>query len=287
MSLANAFLQDSESPASQHSSDIEHTQYPDDFEQRGEMNRRSPPSDTAMFMDMQEMAMRHEFPEDEPIARIIMEEAVKQDFLDYMAADLDELGEQYDPADAYEDVEIQLDWGRSEANWQGFLEDLACRNRYEKVVDAFLFFHEQQEDCEESTLIKSMIAQFREQHNLGQYAPNTLRSRFSALKKFWLNTGRGDLSALAPLIETNLSKWDKTHCVKQARTFRKEEYGKFDLHYISLHMNSTNYSLPYCYTSSAHLRNAAQRPDGGVEGLRSCCHLHGGARRGVFALAAE
>jgi hypothetical protein len=155
------------------------------------------------------------------------------------------------------------------------------------VVEAFLWFHEQQEDCEESTLIKSMIAQFREQHNLGQYAPNTLCSRFSALKKFWLNTGRGDLSALAPLIETNLSKWDKTHCVRQARTFRKGDYGKFVLHFIALHMNNTNYSLPSCYTSSAPLWTAAQRLVRGVEGLRRSRHRHGGARRRVFARALE
>jgi hypothetical protein len=117
MSLANAFIQDSESPASHHRSDIEHTQYPDDFEQRGEMNARSPPSTTAMLMDMEEESMRHEFPDNQPIAQIIMEEQVKQDFLAYMAADLDELGEIYDPAEDYEDRELKLDWGRSEPNW--------------------------------------------------------------------------------------------------------------------------------------------------------------------------
>jgi hypothetical protein len=57
--------------------------------------------------------------------------------------------------------------------------------------------------------------------------PTTLRSRFSALKKFWLHTMRGNLSLQAPLVESNLSKWDKVHTTKQSNVFFKAHYRDF------------------------------------------------------------
>lgn len=82
-----------------------------------------------------------------------------------------------------------------------------------------------------------MTAYFEECHVAG-YAPTTLRGRFSALKKFWLHTARGDLSMEATLIESNLGKWDKMHTIKQACVFTKENFGKcvvYFLIYIHIH----------------------------------------------------
>jgi hypothetical protein len=44
--------------------------------------------------------------------------------------------------------------------------------------------------------------------------------------KFWLHTGRDDLKMQAPIIEDNISKWEKSHSVKKAKSFTKEQLGK-------------------------------------------------------------
>jgi hypothetical protein len=96
-----------------------------------------------------------------------------------------------------------------------------------------------------------MVAYFQELHD-AQYAPTTLRSRFSCLKNFFLHTGRGNLSTSVPIIESNLQKWDKTHAIKQARVFRKEDYGKYCIAY-------TLHNTPLIYPSSSLLQCGSSR----------------------------
>jgi hypothetical protein len=106
-----------------------------------------------------------------------------------------------------------------------FLKDFKSAPRYSQVIFEFLLFHEWQEECDEESLRKSLIAYMQELHDAGK-APTTLRSRYSIAKKFWLHTGRGDLNILTPIIESNLKKWDKDHTIKQAKVFTKAELGK-------------------------------------------------------------
>ncbi|KAJ1422196.1 hypothetical protein B484DRAFT_399195 [Ochromonadaceae sp. CCMP2298] len=85
-----------------------------------------------------------------------------------------------------------------------------------------LLYHELQEECTEETLIPNIISYFDELHEAG-YAPTTLRSRYSANKKWWLHTDRSLFSVQASLMESNLQKKDKTHTIKQVRVFTKEQ----------------------------------------------------------------
>ncbi|KAJ1401497.1 hypothetical protein B484DRAFT_405701 [Ochromonadaceae sp. CCMP2298] len=112
--------------------------------------------------------------------------------------------EDVDPASEFEALPEQLhhDWGQENANWVGFLRNFLSKERYEKIILELYF--------SEDNLIASIISYFDECYDAG-LAPTTLRSRFSAVKKFWLHTGRGNLSQMAPLVESNLSKWDKFH----------------------------------------------------------------------------
>ncbi|KAJ1418006.1 hypothetical protein B484DRAFT_466499, partial [Ochromonadaceae sp. CCMP2298] len=136
--------------------------------------------------------------------------------------------EEVDPASEFEALPEQLhhDWGQKNANWVGFLRNLLSKERYEKIILELLLYHELQLYFFEDTLIASIISYFDECYDAG-LAPTTLRSRFSVVKKFWLHTGRCNLSQLAPLVESNLSKWDKVHMTKQSNVFKKEHYREF------------------------------------------------------------
>jgi hypothetical protein len=162
--------------------------------------------------------------EDASLDTIIMQRDVSLDLQALILADEDAA----DSPSEFETspLQLQCDWGRSDPSWICFNTDFPSAARYEGNVVDLLFFHELQEDCEEKTLCKSMIAYFQELHDAG-YAPTTLRSKFSCIKKFYLHTGRGDLSLDCPIIESNLHKWDKTHTIKQARVFKKEDFGKY------------------------------------------------------------
>jgi hypothetical protein len=169
------------------------------------------------------VTLAEDFNSVQPIEQVILQREVELDFLHLSL----EQEDRDDPVTEFVVLpeQLQCDWGRDSASWQGFLHDFYSRTRYEKIVEDYLLFDELQEDCEEDTLLGSMVSYFHESHE-GGYAPTTLRSRFSALKKFFLHTGRGNISITVPLIESNLSKWDKAHTVKQARVFKKEDYGR-------------------------------------------------------------
>ncbi|KAJ1440248.1 hypothetical protein B484DRAFT_466912 [Ochromonadaceae sp. CCMP2298] len=145
--------------------------------------------------------------------------------------------EDVNPASEFEALPEQLhhDWGQESANWVGFLRNFLSKERYEKIILELLLYHELQLYFSEDTLIASIISYFDECYDAG-LAPTTLRSRFSAVKKFWLHTGRGNLSQMAPLVESNLSKWDKVHTTKQSNVFKKEHYREF----YALHDTSRN-----------------------------------------------
>mmetsp|Transcript_6728 Transcript_6728/g.6036 ORF Transcript_6728/g.6036 Transcript_6728/m.6036 type:complete len:97 (+) Transcript_6728:419-709(+) len=41
--------------------------------------------------------------------------------------------------------------------------------------------------------------------------------------KFWLHSGRGNLKEKAPIIESNISKWEKTYMVTKSKTLTKDD----------------------------------------------------------------
>jgi hypothetical protein len=129
------------------------------------------------------------------------------------------------PAEEFEAQIGQLlhKWGLDHPSWLGFLNNLVSRNRYEKVTLEYLLFVELQTEFSENTMIRDLINYFDECHE-ACIAPTTLRSRFSILKKIFLHTERGDLSMRAPLVESNLLKWGKTHTVTQSNVFKKPHY---------------------------------------------------------------
>ena len=125
---------------------------------------------------------------------------------------------------------VEMNWGTTNKNWVGFLSGMNCKDVYGKTVNEFLRYHELKltsypDDLTsmEDKMIDSMTTLWIEQHDAG-YAPTTLRSKYSALKKFWLHTGRGDLGKQATLLEANLSKWDKNHTIKQSKIFTKPDF---------------------------------------------------------------
>jgi hypothetical protein len=170
--------------------------------------------------------------EETPLDQIVLRHEV--------AADFDELEIQDDIAAevAYFAAAVIVtallyNWGLDNPNWLSFLVDFPSAARYCKAVGLFFLYVERRmaaenapHQAEGKDLIRHMIAHFDHLHNEKNIAPTTLRSVFSALKKFWLHTGRGDLSMHAPLVEANLAKWDKRHKLKQAKAFTKDELGK-------------------------------------------------------------
>ncbi len=116
-----------------------------------------------------------------------------------------------------------------------FMHDFASAERYTKHHLCYLLWG-QERGMTEQTMVGTAIRYCAYLYHDKMMAPTTIRGHFTALKTFWLYTGRGNLSALAPLIESNLGKWDKKHKLKQAKAFTKEMFGKISqLLYITLH----------------------------------------------------
>jgi len=141
-------------------------------------------------------------------------------------------------------------WGLNAASWISFLKDFKSGSKYLEQAKLFLHYHIGQtcSSTEDKTSRESMhasvISYFDYLHDLksekkgkeheARFAPTTLRSTFAMLKRFFLHTGRGQLEVDVPIIESNLSKWDKKHTVKQAKTFSKAQMGKKSLHVFIL-----------------------------------------------------
>jgi hypothetical protein len=182
------------------------------------------PEDTASWATLASMVVPSA-EEETPLDQIVLQHEVAADFDTLDAAAL-LLGV------AAVTVLLYI-WGFDNPNWLSFLVGFPSAPRYCKVVQLFFLYVEVRMIAEsadqqagDAELIRHMIGYFDHLHNTKQIAPTTLRSVFSALKKFWLHTGRGDLSALAPLVEANLAKWDKQHRLKQARAFTKDNLSK-------------------------------------------------------------
>jgi hypothetical protein len=104
-----------------------------------------------------------------------------------------------------------------------FLVGFDSADKYVAMTNHFLVFHEASPP--EFTLLQDVPRYFRDQRAKG-LKTSTLRCRFSALKKFFLHTGRGALAPQATTVEEMFNKWAKKDTTIQARTFTLEDYGR-------------------------------------------------------------
>jgi hypothetical protein len=116
------------------------------------------------------------------------------------------------------------DYGqRTAPGYLDFLVDFDSADKYERMNNHFFVFHEASPP--EFTLLQNVPRYFRDQRAKG-LKNSTLRCRFSALKKFYLHTGRGALAPQATTVEEMFNKWAKKDTTIQARTFTLEDYGR-------------------------------------------------------------
>ena len=83
-----------------------------------------------------------------------------------------------------------------------------------------------------NSLVKCLLDYFevkRRKKKPGKETPRfcgtTFRGLFTMFLIFWRYTGLGDLGIIAPILEDNISKWEKTEVVVKASTFEKEDLG--------------------------------------------------------------
>jgi len=127
---------------------------------------------------------------------------------------------------------LLTDWGQMPelpkgAVWRRYLHNFASASKYRSVVDHYLAFHEVQGNCSEETLSENVGNYFEHERSFHKRKSSTLRSRFSALKKFFLHTARRDIAKEQTLVESNFAKWDKVDTTKQSAVFLKEHYGTY------------------------------------------------------------
>ena len=105
------------------------------------------------------------------------------------------------------------------------MSDFKSSARYRERILDFLKYADQCDvgaDC--NSLVKCLLDYFelkRREKKPGEETPRfcgtTLRGWFSMCLKFW------DLRVIAPILENNISKWEKTEVVVKAATFEKED----------------------------------------------------------------
>ena len=121
-------------------------------------------------------------------------------------------------------------YGKDHPNWLSFLNDFSSKGRYEKRVQIFLDYHAA---SNKDTLEESLPQYFDESYELlnsdgnKRYAATTLRGWLSIFVAFWQYTGRGNLHHILPVLEKNISKWEKKQKTKKTHTFTKEELSKY------------------------------------------------------------
>mmetsp|Transcript_17937 Transcript_17937/g.39767 ORF Transcript_17937/g.39767 Transcript_17937/m.39767 type:complete len:295 (+) Transcript_17937:134-1018(+) len=124
------------------------------------------------------------------------------------------------------------DWGQRPDSvkgpvWHRYLHKFPSAPKYISVVDHFLCFQEAQDNCCEETLSENVGKYFEHERDVNKRKSSTLRSRFSALKIFFLHTGRREITKEQTLVESNFAKWNKVDTTKQSAVFLKEHYGTY------------------------------------------------------------
>lgn len=147
------------------------------------------------------------------------------DIQDFEIGELEALsdsGETVDVQNVFTEAQMQT-LGLESVGWQTFLNGFASRAVYDKRARHFLCWYV---NFETHLSLEDAVVQYFLQHyehvdenGLRIYSPTTLRSWLSVLVKFWEHTGRGNLKAQYPIIETKLAQWDKAYKQTQAKVF--------------------------------------------------------------------
>jgi hypothetical protein len=116
-------------------------------------------------------------------------------------------------------------------NWISFLHGFPSGPVYKNRLESFMEYFNVH--CEGETMSES-ARHYLEVHremlndkNEIMYKSSTLQSWFSMLKKFFEVTGRGNLDALEPLIQSHLKKWRKQDTKTKAFAFDEEDLRRF------------------------------------------------------------
>lgn len=124
-----------------------------------------------------------------------------------------------------------FDYKLDSVSWIRFLEDFSSKTVYEQRINDFLNYHQQQINQD---FVTALIDYFDlKRHELkpnGEIAnaPTSMRSWFSMFKAYWLHCHGQALEKIAPLIEINLTKWEKTYTVNKAAAFTKNQLRKIN-----------------------------------------------------------
>jgi hypothetical protein len=137
------------------------------------------------------------------------------------------------------------DWGQMEGplagKWPRFKVNFFSGPRYQTVVNHVCCHHETTVNPTFENFSDSIETYFELEHKNG-IKTSTLFTRFSALKKWWEMTGRGNLGHQLPLTSALLKAWDKKDTTNKSSIFNEEHIGKYNILLI-LHPTTNHYIL--------------------------------------------
>lgn len=162
-----------------------------------------------------------------------MEHMDLDDIQDFEIGELEAMSdgdETVDVQNVFAEAQIQT-LGLESVGWLTFLNGFGSRAVYEKRARHFLRWYV---NFETHLSLEDAVVQYFLQHyehvdenDQRKYSPTTLRSWLSVLAKFWEHTGRGNLKAQYPIIETKLAQWDKAYKQTQAKVFTLHDLERF------------------------------------------------------------
>jgi len=160
----------------------------------------------------------------------ILEEEDIMDYIEVLDSEGSQDAESVDDAVAIETEHVELaDLSMPQApSWDRFLEGFKSADIYKKRVEHFYQYGYQK------SLPRSLDGYFENAETAlhdyfifhhKKYAPTTQRSWLAIFNKYWLHTGRGNLTAKMPIIESDIDKWIKGFKTTKAKTFEADEIG--------------------------------------------------------------
>jgi hypothetical protein len=115
-------------------------------------------------------------------------------------------------------------------SWVSFLSNFKSASKYKERVWEFLLFADERNN-ERTSLVACLIEYFeikrgeRNADGSPRYSGTTFRGWFSRFLKFWVYTSLGDLRKMAPILEDNIGKWEKSQVVVKASSFEHDDLG--------------------------------------------------------------
>lgn len=163
---------------------------------------------------------------------------------------------------------IELNIGQNHPDWISFKKGFKSEGIYQKRIDYFIYWLQTQTKqifALDETLVAKLKAYIDFEHeevrevdgvSVPKWAPTAFRSWMSMFDAFFLHTGQGKLKQLAPLIYSNLTKWETGYEETHAKEFEKDDLLR--LHDDSLFPPSTPMIKLYRAYSSIACANASR-----------------------------